>query len=66
MKNAHLSKREKEILSYISSGFTSKEIANNLKISKRTVDNLRGRILEKIGTSSLAGVISYSIISTFF
>lgn len=44
-----LSKREREILSYIPYGFTDKEIALRLGISIRTVQTHVNRILMKLG-----------------
>ena len=66
MKDQRLSRREGEIFSLIGQGCTSKEIASDLKISKRTVDNLRARIIEKVGVSSLPALISIAVISSFF
>lgn len=40
-------KRELEILSHISEGLSSKQIANRLFISKNTVDTHRRNILKK-------------------
>ncbi len=54
----NLTKREKEIISLLVNGKTSKEIANELFISKNTVDTHRRNILEKTGlrsTVELAG-----------
>lgn len=42
-----ITKREKEILSLIIQGFTNKEIAEKLTISKRTVDVHREHIMKK-------------------
>jgi DNA-binding CsgD family transcriptional regulator len=51
-KEANLSKREKEILSLISDGFISKEIADNLFLSVHTVNTHRQKILEKLNVSN--------------
>lgn len=48
LKVLRLSNREKEILQLIVKGFTSKEIANMLKISKLTVDTHRKHIQQKL------------------
>lgn len=45
----HLTPREKEILSHIVSGKTNKIIALQLRISNRTVEVHRLRVLEKMG-----------------
>ena len=48
LKVLRLSNREKEIMQLIVKGFTSKEIANLLKISKLTVDTHRKHIQQKL------------------
>jgi len=53
-----LSKREKEVLECILEGLPSKEIADKLSISKRTVDNHRQNILNKTGSRNTAGLVS--------
>lgn len=52
LKILRLSNREKEILQLIVKGFTSKEIANLLKISKLTVDTHRKHIQQKLQVNS--------------
>lgn len=60
----NLTRREKEILSLISKGLTSKEISNSLNISKRTVDNFRASIMQKLNVKSLASLIRTAILSS--
>ena len=55
-----LSKREKEIISLIASGKTSKEIASLLFLSELTIKTHRKNISEKLGTSGMADLISKS------
>jgi len=43
-----LSKREKEILTFLCQGISSKEIASNLSISQKTVYTYKKRIMEKL------------------
>lgn len=50
--NKILSDREKEVLQLIGKGRTSKEIADQLSISKYTVDRHRQNILEKLRVSN--------------
>ncbi|PSK91560.1 response regulator [Taibaiella chishuiensis] len=57
----HLSAREKEILMLIVKEFTSEEIARQLVISKKTVDNHRTNILEKTGCKSTVGLVKFAI-----
>ena len=44
---AQLSIRERQIIKYISSGFTNEEIGNNLYISKETVKSHKHRLFRK-------------------
>lgn len=43
-----LTQREKEVLDYVSRGLSNKEIANNLKLSHRTVKNYMTSIMIKL------------------
>jgi len=56
-----LSKREFEVLSLISSGKTSKEIAQTLNLSPKTVSTYKTRIMEKlqVNTSSQLFQLAY-------
>lgn len=58
---ASFTERELEIIRLICNEFTSKEIAGQLHLSKRTVEGHRTRILEKIGAKSIAGIITYAL-----
>ena len=55
-----LTKRETEVLTLIASEFTNEEIANRLKLSKRTVDSHRQNIINKLGVKNTAGLIKYA------
>lgn len=52
-----LTRREKEVLQLIASNFSSQEIADQLFISKRTVDNHRIGLLMKLGVKNSASLI---------
>lgn len=58
---ANLSKREKEILLKICEGLSNQEIADNLFISKRTVDKHRANLLSKTNSKNTASLILYAI-----
>lgn len=52
-----LSSREREILGHVADGLSSKQIAAVLGISWRTVDDHRGRILQKLGVRNTADLM---------
>lgn len=56
-----LSNREKEILSLIANGKTSKEISETLFIAKTTVDTHRKNMIRKLDLSSGNELIKYAI-----
>jgi DNA-binding NarL/FixJ family response regulator len=56
-----LTARELEIIALICNGFTTKEIAQELYISPRTVEGHRNRILEKTSCKNIACVVIYAI-----
>ncbi len=56
-----LSDREREILLLICKGLTNSQIAEQLFISKRTVDKHRANILEKTGSRNTANLVVYAI-----
>ena len=51
-----LTLREREILSHLAEGLTSKQIALNLDISHRTVEVYRAKLLKKFGVSNTSGL----------
>ena len=56
-----LSARELEILLAVCQGLSNQEIADQLFISKRTVDKHRANILEKTGCKNTASLVVYAI-----
>ena len=56
-----LSPRELEVVKLIAEGFTSEEIAEQLFISKKTVDRHRANILEKLGMRNRVELTRYAI-----
>lgn len=61
LDNEPISEREKEILTAICNGLSNQEIADELYISKRTVDKHRANILEKTGCKNTAALVVYAI-----
>ena len=56
-----LSDREKEVLGLLCQQFTSKEIADKLCLSKRTIDGHKENLFAKTGARNLAGLVFYAI-----
>jgi DNA-binding NarL/FixJ family response regulator len=56
-----LAPREREVLQLIAEGRALKEIASVLGVSRKTVENHKARIMEKLGTRSTAGLTKYAI-----
>jgi DNA-binding NarL/FixJ family response regulator len=57
----NLTNREKQILKLIYEGHTSKQIAEKLYISKRTVESHRANILHKTNSRNTAELIRFAI-----
>ncbi|NIZ60215.1 DNA-binding response regulator [Sedimentitalea sp. CY04] len=55
----HLSTREQQVLEMIAKGLTTKQIADALTLSPRTVESHRAAIAAKAGTSSAAELTRY-------
>ncbi len=56
-----LSKREIEVLQLISEGKSTKEIANVLCVSVKTIETHRQQIMNKLNIRSIAGLTKYAI-----
>lgn len=56
-----LSPRELEILRLIALGFTSREIATKLQLSRRTIETQRSRIHSKLGLATRAELVRFAI-----
>jgi NarL family two-component system response regulator LiaR len=56
-----ITKRETEILRYVNTGMTSSEIANQLSLSKHTVDNHRKNILRKTGSRNMLEMVQWGM-----
>jgi two-component system nitrate/nitrite response regulator NarL len=53
--------REREVLSLVAKGLTSKEIARQLKIDSRTVDVHRANIRQRFGLDSGAALLRFAV-----
>lgn len=56
-----LTDREREVLSWLARGLSSKEVAQRLDISVRTVETHRANLMHKLGVKSLALLIQLAI-----
>lgn len=56
-----LSKREKEVLRLIAMERTTQEIADELFLSKHTIESYRKNLISKLGVRNLAGLTKYAI-----
>ena len=61
-KRLLLSKREKEILNLISKGFTSQHIADELFISRYTVETHRKNILRKLNFNTSTELVKFAVL----
>jgi DNA-binding NarL/FixJ family response regulator len=55
-----LTPREQEIFRLLAEGFRPEQIATRLFISKKTAENHRFRLMQKLGFSSIAELIAYA------
>jgi DNA-binding NarL/FixJ family response regulator len=56
-----LSSREREVIQYVASGMTNREIAQALGLSRHTVKNYLFRIFDKVGVSSRTELICHTM-----
>ena len=56
-----LTPRERELLQLIAEGWSNKEVASILGISRRTVENHRARMMRKLGLRSLSELVRYAV-----
>lgn len=56
-----LSERELQVLKLVAEGFSSREIAEQIFVSVKTVETYRGRFAEKLGLTSRADIVRYAL-----
>ena len=56
-----LTSREREILKLVAQGYANKNIASRLKISIRTAETHRSRLIHKLGFKTTASLVKYAI-----
>jgi DNA-binding NarL/FixJ family response regulator len=60
-KKDQLTASDKQIIKLVCQGRINKEIASQLKLSKRTVENYREKIMEKIEVSNIMELAMYAV-----
>lgn len=56
-----LTRREREVLKFVTAGRTSKEIAARLGVSAASVDTYRSRLMQKLSVTDLPGLVRLAI-----
>ena len=56
-----LTARQREILSLIAEGKSTKQVALQLNISVKTVESHRAQIMERLNIHDVAGLVRYAI-----
>jgi len=56
-----LSDRERDLIRFVAGGLRNKEIAEKLKLSIKSVEANRSRLMTKIGCASLAELVRYAV-----
>lgn len=57
LESKSITEREMEVLQLIIKGFSNKEIAEQLIVSKRTIDNHRFNLMKKLGAKNTADIV---------
>jgi DNA-binding NarL/FixJ family response regulator len=58
---AMLTKREQEVVAMIAEGYRTREMAELLSVSHKTVERHRTNLMRKLGVRSATGVVAYAI-----
>lgn len=56
-----LTPRQREILRLIADGYSTRDIAGKLRISRKTVESHRAQIMERLDIHHVAGLVRYAI-----
>lgn len=56
-----LTPRQREILQLVAEGYTTKEIANTLSLSMKTIEMHRAHLMEALDIHDIAGLVRYAI-----
>jgi DNA-binding NarL/FixJ family response regulator len=58
---AKLTPRQLEVLTLVTQGYSTKDIARTLRISVKTVETHRAQLMERLGIHDVAGLVRYAI-----
>ena len=58
---AKLSPRQLEVMRMVAEGRSTREIADDLKLSIKTVESHRGAMMKRLGVSDVAGLVRYAV-----
>jgi Response regulator containing a CheY-like receiver domain and an HTH DNA-binding domain len=56
-----LTPRQREILTLVAEGKSTKEIAHGLKLSVKTVETHRAQMMERLNIHDVAGLVKYAL-----
>ena len=58
---AGVTARQRQVLTLVAAGKSTKEIAFELKLSVKTVETHRAQIMERLGIRDVAGLVRYAL-----
>jgi DNA-binding NarL/FixJ family response regulator len=58
---ARITPRQREVLTLVTQGYSTKDIARTLGISVKTVETHRAQLMERLGIHDVAGLVRYAI-----
>jgi pSer/pThr/pTyr-binding forkhead associated (FHA) protein len=58
---SQLSKREREVLTLVARGYTSREVGERLGVSVKTVEGYRARLSDKLGLRTRAELVEFAL-----
>lgn len=61
LKKQSITGREKEVLTLIAEGYTSKEIAEKMNLSEKTIGTHRNNLMKKLGIHKTAELVRYAL-----
>jgi two-component system response regulator NreC len=56
-----LTNREQEVVALIAEGYRTREMAQMLSLSHKTVERHRTNLMRKLGVRSATGVVAYAV-----